>query len=115
MAKKKKSVFEIVWYSLTGLVALWGLTYVVLGIICSLIALDSPLAQANNAIVDEFGLGFLYWGLIILVIASVAAIIVLLTFAKKVDRDFEKTQRRSLRRSLLSEETVTTEETTVAE
>ena len=115
MAKTKKPIFEIVWYSLTGAVALWGLTYVVLGIVCSFIPLDSALAEANATIVTQFGLGFLYWGLIILAISSLAAIIVLLTFAKKVDRDFEKKQRRSLRRSGLSEETVVEAEVTDAQ
>lgn len=103
MAKNKKSVFEIVWYSLTGAVGLWGLTFIVLGIVCSFIPLDSVLAEANAAHESTFGLGFLYWGLIILAIAALLAIIVLLTYAKKVDRDFEKTQRRSARRSGLVE------------
>lgn len=110
MAKSKKPIFEIVWYTITGAVALWGLTYVVLGTICSFIPLDSGLAEANNAIVNNFGLGFLYWGLIILAIASLAAIIVLLSFAKRVDRDFEKKQRRSLRRSGLTESETTADE-----
>lgn len=103
MAKNKKSVFEIVWYSLTGAVGLWGLTFIVLGIVCSFIPLHSALAEANVEHANTFGLGFLYWGLIILAIASVAAIIVLLAYAKKVDRDFEKTQRRTARRMGVTE------------
>ncbi len=106
---KGKQIFEIVWYSICGGVGLWGLTYIVLGIVAQELTVHStknPLLQASNTIQKYFGLGLFHWGLIILAIAAVAAIIVLLVFAKRVDRDFEKTQRRAARRSAtLQEET----------
>ena len=101
MSKKNNlSVFEIVWYILTGAVAVWGLTYVVLGLVGQFYPASSennPLMQANNAIKGAFGLGFLYWGLIILAIAVVCLVFVLCVYAKRTDREAEKTQRRAAR------------------
>lgn len=96
----KLKIFEIVWYTLTGAVAVWGLTYVVLGLIAAFYpaTVDSnPLAQANKVIVNNFGLGFLYWGLIILAIGVVSAAFVLCIAAKSTDRELEKVQRRAAR------------------
>ena len=103
---KATTIFEVVWYSLCGAVALWGLTYTVLGLIANELNSKEVLSQGNKIIADTFGLGFFGWGLIILGIASLAIVIVLLIFAKRVDRDFEKTQRRAARRALQVEETV---------
>lgn len=102
MSKKqlKVSPFEIVWYSLTGAVGLWGLTYVVLGLVAAFYPATSennPLGKADKTIADLFGLGFLYWGLIILAIAVVAAVFVLCIYAKTTDREVEKAQRRAAR------------------
>ena len=98
--KLKVSPFEIVWYLLTGAVALWGLVYIVLGLIAQFYpapSADNPLAKANGVIESKFGLGFLYWGLIILAIGVVAAVFVLCITAKTSDREVEKTQRRAAR------------------
>ena len=99
--------FEIVWYSLTCLVGTWGLTYIVLGIVAQNLPItseDKGLVEANGVIAKTFGLDFFGWGLIILVIASVAAVIVLLLFSNKVDRDYEKTVRRAQRLAQLEAE-----------
>ena len=112
--KKKLSafnIFEIVWYSICGGVGLWGLTYTVLGLFAKYLNVNSennPLLKGSNAIAEAFGgLGFFEWGLIILSIAVVAAIIVLLIGAKGVDREYEKTARRLARRQALHETTTT--------
>lgn len=108
--KKKvngKKIFEIVWYSVCGAVALWGLTYITLGIVAGELGIHSSenvLLQASKTIESTFGLGFFYWGMIILGIASICAVVVLMIFAKRVDRDFEKTQRRAARRILSQKE-----------
>ena len=44
-----------------------------------------------------FKLDFFGWGMIILAIGVVAAVIVLLLFSNKVDRDYEKNVRRAQR------------------
>ena len=99
--------FELVWYVLCGLVGIWGLTYIVLGIIASLLPIkteDPELVKANAKILELFKLDFLGWGLIILAISAVAAVVVLLLFSNKVDRDYEKNVRRAQRLAQLEAE-----------
>ena len=102
MSKKKLklSIFEIVWYSLCGLLALWGITYIVLGLVGQLLPItadENALAKASEVIKEHFGLGFLYWGMILVGIGAVLAIIVLLLNAKKSDKEVEKAARRAAR------------------
>lgn len=105
------NIFEIVWYSICGAVGLWGLTYTVLGLFAKYLNVNSEnnvLLKGSNVIAEHFGgLGFFEWGLIILAIAAVAAVIVLLVGAKGVDREFEKKVRRQARRQALQESTTT--------
>lgn len=99
--------FELVWYILVGLVGIWGLTYIVLGTIASYLPIqseDQALVKANNKILELFKLNMLGWGLIILGIASVAAVVVLILFSNKVDRDYEKNVRRAQRLAQLEAE-----------
>ena len=110
-AKQKKKFplhpFELVWYILCGLVGIWGLTYIVLGLVEQNLPIStehSDLTEANEVIVEKFKLGFLAWGLIILAIAAVAIVVVLLIFSAKVDRDYEKNVRRAQRLAQLEEE-----------
>ncbi|MCR5505501.1 MAG: hypothetical protein K6F07_00685 [Bacilli bacterium] len=91
---------ELVWYIICGLVGLWGLVYIVLGLIAQnlpITAEDNKFVAANNAFAKTFGLDWLGWGLIILAIAAVAAVIVLLSLAGKSDREYEKKTRRAAR------------------
>ena len=99
--------FEFVWYILVGLVGIWGLTYIVLGLVASYLPIsteDPGLVEANEKILQLFKLDFLGWGLIILAIAAVAAVVVLILFSNKVDRDYEKNVRRAQRLAQLEEE-----------
>ena len=99
--------FEFVWYILVGLVGIWGLTYIVLGLVASYLPIkteDPGLVQANAKILELFKLDFLGWGLIILAIAAVAAVVVLILFSNKIDRDYEKNVRRAQRLAQLEEE-----------
>lgn len=99
--------FELVWYILCGLVGIWGLTYIVLGIVAGYLPIkseDPALVKADAKILELFKLGFLGWGLIILAIAAVAAVVVLLVFSNKVDRDYEKNVRRAQRLAQLEAE-----------
>ena len=108
--QKKKlplSLGELIWYSLMGGLGLWGLTYIVLGLVAKYAPVrdaDNELLKASNAIEKAFGLGFFYWGLIILAIAAVAAVLVLILFSNKVDRDYEKNARRAQRLAQLEAE-----------
>lgn len=107
--KKKLALhpFELVWYILTGLVGIWGLTYIVLGLVAENLPVtseDKDLVQVNGEFAKTFGLDFLGWGLIILATAAVAAVVVLLVFSNKVDRDYEKNVRRAQRLAQLEAE-----------
>lgn len=100
MAKKnnnKISIFEIVWYSLTGAVALWGLTFIILGVVSRNLPSSAGLYKGDAAYKAAMNLGFFDSGLIIFSSAVVLAIIVLLITAKKSDREVEKQQRRAAR------------------
>ena len=99
--------FEFVWYILVGLVGIWGLTYIVLGLIATHLPIsteDPDLVKANAKILELFKLDFLGWGLIILAIAAVSAVVVLILFSNKVDRDYEKNVRRAQRLAQLEAE-----------
>ena len=105
--------FEFVWYILTGLVGAWGLTYIVLGLIAENLPVkkeDEGLVKVNGEFAKTFKLDFFGWGLIILAIAAVAAVIVLLFFSNKVDRDYEKNVRRAQRMAQMEAEEMKLEE-----
>ena len=105
---KKNKIIEIVVYSLFGSLAVWGLVYIVLG----LLAANLPIPDAENAlrsgdavIKSHFGLGFFGWGLILFGVFASATAFSLVYFAKDVDKDYEKSQRRAarLRRNVVEE------------
>lgn len=104
---------ELVWYILCGAVGLWGLTYIVLGLVAQNLPItseDNQFIAANNGFAKTFGLDWLGWGLIILAIAAVAVVIVLLIFSNKVDKDYEKKVRRAQRLAQLEQEEARLEE-----
>lgn len=113
MAKKNKlpvSIFELVWYPICALVILWGLTYVILGLVTKYNNINA-LTEFNTNFTKQFGLSLYFWGLIIVVIGVVAGVAVMLIFAKTFDRASEREQRRSARLNALKKE----EEKVVAE
>ena len=105
MAKKKLpvSLFELVWYPICALVVLWGLTYVVLGLVNKYNDLSS-LDSFCNSFKSMFKLELYFWGLIIIAIGIVACVVVMLFFAKTYDRAADREQRRSARLNALRKE-----------
>ena len=100
--KLKLSIFEIVWYTLCALVFLWGLTYIVLGLIgmyAPIKPADNVIQQASDSYAKVFKMGFFPYGLIHVGVAAILALIVLLSCSKKSDREFEKEQRRAALRA----------------
>ena len=113
MAKKNKlpvSIVELVWYPICALVVLWGLTYVVLGLVTKYNNITA-LTDFDANFKKLFGLDLYFWGLIIIAIGAVAAVVVMLVFAKTFDRASEREQRRSARLNALKKD----EEKVVAE
>ena len=107
--KKKMPIhpFELVWYIICGLVGIWGITYIVLGLVAEYLPAkyqDGEYVKANEKFASIFKLDWFGWGLIILAIAAVAAVIVLLIFSNKVDRNYEKSVRRAQRLAQLEQE-----------
>ena len=98
---KKKlpvSIVELVIYSLAGLLGIWGLVYIALGVSCVYIDYKSALYEADLHLKETTGqLGFLLQGIIILASAVLVLVVTLLITAKKSDREFEKAQRRAAR------------------
>lgn len=106
MAKKNKlpvSIFELVWYPICALVIIWGLTYVILGLVTKYNNI-SALTEFNTNFTKQFGLSLYFWGLIIVVIGVVAGVAVMLIFAKTFDRATEREQRRSARLNALKKD-----------
>ena len=106
MAKKNKlpvSIVELVWYPICALVILWGLTYVVLGLVTKYNNINA-LTVFDANFKKLFGFNLYFWGLIIVVIGAVAAVVVMLFFAKTFDRASEREQRRSARLNALKKE-----------
>ena len=106
MAKKNKlpvSIFELVWYPICALVILWGLTYVILGLVTKYNNINA-LIEFNTNFTKQFGLNLYFWGLIIVVIGVVAGVAVMLIFAKTFDRATAREQRRSARLNALKKD-----------
>lgn len=97
LSKKGSLIIEIVFYVLGGLLALWGLTYTVLGLLSANLNPSNPFIAVDDTIKKLFGLGLFYWGLIILAIGAVVIVITLCIAAKKNDRQFEREARRQAR------------------
>lgn len=91
------------WYPICALVILWGLTYVVLGLVTKYNNI-SALTEFNTNFTKQFGLNLYFWGLIIVVIGVVAGVVVMLIFAKTFDRATEREQRRSARLNALKKD-----------
>ena len=105
MAKKKLplSIFEIVWYSICVLVMIWGLVYVILGLIDGANDLTS-LHKFMGKFQKTFGLTMYFWGLIIFAIGVVAGVTVMIVYAKTFDKAADREQRRSARLSAIKKE-----------
>lgn len=102
MNAKQTKIFEIIWYTFTGLIMLWGLTYIILGLLSKYLPLpsDNPLTNFDVSFTKSFGLNLLNWGIIILCIGAIEMVIALLSIAKTKDREFDKEQRRKARLTL---------------
>jgi len=101
MAQKKKyKLAEIIIYFTFAALALWGLVYIVLGILASNLPIpdaSNPLRDGDSVIRSHFGIGFFGWGLILFGVFGVALALAFVYFAKDIDKEYEKSQRRAAR------------------
>jgi len=97
LSGKALKIFETVVYSIAGAIALWGLTYIVLGLIANYGPIDNDLQQGSENLAKLFKLGFFEWGIILFCIGMGIGILVLLIIASTVDKTNEKAARRAAR------------------
>ena len=99
-SKKQRKIIEIVIYSVFGALAVWGFVYIVLGILASNLPIPdatNPLKSGDDVIRSTFGLGFFGWGLILFGVFGALTAAAFAYFAKDIDKDYEKSQRRAAR------------------
>lgn len=96
MKKSKITVVEFVWYAIASVIAIFGIILMVFGIVGH----HLPGALSNNFIKNaeaNLPLSFITFGVILVAVGVVLGVIVLCVYAKKADRDIERTIRRQQR------------------
>ena len=102
--KDKFSTKELVGYAISGVIAMFGLVLVVLGIVernMSVSTEKNYLYQADQKVQTALSikLSFWEWGLIFMALGVIIAVIILCVFAKKADREVDRKLRRQARAS----------------
>lgn len=102
---------EWTFYAIAILIALFGLSLTITGIVGDNLGVsleNNPIKAAEqDFIATGFAMNFRNLGLVILALGALVAIITLMVNAKKSDREHEKQLRRQERLSSDSEETKT--------
>ena len=104
VSKKKISGLEMAFIIVDGIIALGGLTMIVLGYIADYFPgkpEDNWTGQAS--FMSAMHISYRWFGVILLVAAAIIAAIVLNGFARKNDTDNERALRRAQRMKILSE------------
>lgn len=102
---------EWVWYLIGAVLAAWGVAQIICGLVLEFAPTtvsEWPLYAANAKYTELFGLSLLHWGLILLALGTITAVICLCITASTYDREAEKQSRRAARlnRVAATEETV---------
>ena len=100
--KDKFSKKELVGYIISGVIAMFGLVLIVLGIVernMDVVPSKNFLYQSDLRVQTALGikLSFWEWGLIFMALGVVIAVIILCIFAKKADREVDRKLRRQAR------------------
>ena len=105
---KKISTKERVWYIIAALIGVIAITFIVFGIIGDHypdVYSENWVASSENGWLKNWsGLGYRWWGVILLALSAALAALVLTLFAKEGDRDSERALRRAQRLGLASSE-----------
>ena len=101
MKKIKLSWKELTWYIIGGVIALFGIALMIFGIIGHHISERSVnfVKDAEATLISKIKIPFDFriWGIIFMLLGVIVVVIALNAFAKKVDREHEKTIRRQQR------------------
>lgn len=105
--KKQISKPELITYIGCGLFILWGLTYIVLGLLAAYLPIadaSNPIKIADNTIRKLFGMGYFGWGLFLVGLFALIMAIVLIALARNTDKEYERQQRRAARLARIKED-----------
>ena len=98
---KKLSIKETVWYLISAFFGLAGLVFLVVGIVgehLPVLASENGILLSEKAWLTNWSpLGYRYWGIILILAATLLAVICLTLFAREGDRDVERAARRAQR------------------
>ena len=101
MKKQQLSWKELTWYIIGGIVSLFGIALIVFGIIGPHISDRSVnfVKDAESNLISKIKIPFDFrvWGIIFMFLGVIIIVVALNYFAKKVDREIEKTIRRQQR------------------
>ena len=102
--KDKFSKKELVGYIISGIIVMFGLVLVVLGIVernMDVLPSKNFLMQADEKVQAalKISLSFWEWGLIFMALGVIIAVIILCVCAKKADREVDRKLRRQQRAS----------------
>ena len=100
--KDKFGTKELVGYAISGVIAMFGLVLVVLGIVernMNVVPSKNFLMQSDLKVQNalKINLSFWEWGLIFMALGVIIAVIILCIFAKKADREVDRKLRRQQR------------------
>lgn len=101
MKKQQLSWKELTWYIIGGIVSLFGIALITFGIIGHHISDRSVnfVKDAEEKLISKIKIPFDFriWGIIFMFLGIIIIVVALNYFAKKVDREVEKTIRRQQR------------------
>lgn len=103
MKKSKITVVEFIWYAIASVITISGIILIVFGIV----GRHLPGSLEDNFIKNAqkgLPLSFIALGVILVAVGAVLGIIVLCVYAKKADRNIERTIRRQQRLAAQSSE-----------
>ncbi|MCQ2799851.1 MAG: hypothetical protein MJ228_03725 [Bacilli bacterium] len=104
VSKKKLTKGEIVFIILDGILALGGLTMIVLGFLADYFpGKPSDNWTGQSGFMSVMHLSYRWFGVILIVAAAIIAAFALHLFAKKNDTDNERALRRAQRLKIISE------------
>lgn len=106
--KDKVSKGEFAWYVVSGLIALFGLVLIILGIVernMNIIPSKNFILQADEKVQNALHIFITFrgWGLIFLGLGVVMAVITLCVNARKTDREVDRQIRRQQRANTVSD------------